>query len=95
MPGRGVSSEEGAQVKGGTPIKGEPSSCTYTHKVETKMGEMRFLRSCALATMTVRGFIYHSVPVVLNDSTILAPFFQREPSRAQLLSKYRDHVCIV
>lgn len=61
--------------RGRTPVKGEPSSCTYTHKVETKTGEIRFLRSCALATMTVRGFIYHSMPVVLNDSTFSAPFF--------------------
>lgn len=71
----GKSSEGGAHVEGGTPVKSEPSSPTYTHKVETKEGEMRFLRPCALVTMTVRGFIYHSVPVVLNDSTFSAPFF--------------------
>lgn len=91
----GKSSEGGAHVEGGTPVKGEPSLRTYTHKVETKAGEMRFLRPCALVTMTVRGFIYHSVPMVLNDSTFSAPFFfQREPN-IQIQTPYKEIMFIL
>lgn len=43
---------------------------------------------------TIRFLIYHFKSVLLNDSMV-STLFQPTSSGVQLLSKYRDHVCIV